>query len=346
MVCPRMYQWRYEKMLRPDRDEKPLRFGDAFHRGRDAMSGGMDGVRVLVDSLYDEKKLDAENWTDPEAGKRELDYECITVLCLLEGYERAWSDSQLTWLASELPFELPVTNPETGAASRTFRQAGKVDGIVELPDGRNALLETKTTSDAIGPGSDYRNVLAINQQVSKYTLAAQALGHDVQTTIYDVVRKPTIRPTMVPALDADGLKVVLDETGARATNKNGSPRQTAGEGLTLQARPMTPDEWREKLAADIASRPEYYFDRFEVPRLQQDLDEYSHELWWIADAIRNCRRTGHWFRNTSSCRKFNRLCPYYVLCAGLVDTAGVPAGFRQAGCAHEELNAPEEGEQA
>ena len=125
-----------------------------------------------------------------------------------------------------------------------------------------------------------------------YTSAAREDGIDLQTAVYDCIRKPTIRPCDVPLTDSNGEKIVLDESGNRVYKSNGQPRLSGdkNKGYTLQVRSMTPDEWREKLATDIAYRPEYYYQRFEVPRLESDIEQFRIELWMIAKDILDCRR--------------------------------------------------------
>ena len=141
-------------------------------------------------------------------------------------------------------------------------------------------------------------------------------------------------------LDSSGDKIVLDQDGQRILTKQGKPRQTAStaDGFELQTREMTPCEWREKLLADINGRPDYYYQRFEVPRLESDLEEFQEELWMVAKDIIECRRSNRWYRNTNNCRMYNSLCPYYGMCSGETDISnGCPDGFRQAESAHEEL---------
>ena len=123
-------------------------------------------------------------------------------------------------------------------------------------------------------------------------------------------------------------------------NSNGKPRQTADteKGYVLQTRSMTADEWREKLSADIAERPEYYFQRFEVPRLDSDIEEFKEELYMCAKDILECRRTKRWYRNTANCMAYSSVCPYYPLCAKERDMSnGCPEGYRVAESLHEEL---------
>ena len=354
MACPRLYYWTYEKGWRPGKTRKPLRFGSVGHAGIDTLAhhknapieAAINVATVAIQSIYDEHIATAADWPDAQQAQHDLALECVTVQCLVHGYAYAWSSASLEIIESEKTFSLPIINPETGSASRTFTQAGKRDRIAKLDDGRLALMETKFVSDDLADDSDYWRMLSINQQLSKYILAARADGIDVQTTIQDVIRKPTIKPCDQPELDEHGLVVVRDATGQRVKKKDGHWRLTADEdkGFTIRKYPMTADQWRAKLSADISADPAKYFARREIPRLDSDLDEYRHELWYIADAIRLCRNSGRWFRNSGSCKRFNSLCPYYPLCAGIISTTnGIPEGFRLAESCHEELSSIGEG---
>jgi len=327
-TCPAKYFWAYELGLRPDTERAPLRIGSMVHEGLDLLAKGLtvDEIIQVIRDMY-------ESVDDPPT------YECETVCCLITGYAAAWSGSQIKILESETVFELPIINPN-GNPMTAFRQTGKRDRIGKLPDGRIALMETKTCGEDIGADSDYRKVLAINQQISMYVNAALREGIEIETCLYDCIRKPTIRPCPVPILDEHGDKIVLDSNGERVMTKQGKPRQTAStkDGYILQVRDMTGDEWAEKLLSDIEERPEYYYQRFEVPRMQTDLDEFQVELWMVAKTILEHRRLDRWYRNTNACRNYNSVCPYYPLCAGERDLSnGVPDGFRQAETVHEEL---------
>ena len=338
--CRQKCYWSYEMGWRPDVEKTPLRIGSMVHEGLDLHAKDVPTEQILevIRNAYAEKI--ADDMTYNPYTKYKLQIECETVLCLLAGYFKAWADSQIEIIESETNFNLPIINPD-GNAMTSMRQAGKRDRIGRLPDGRIALMETKTAGEDIGPDSDFRNILAINQQISMYINAAQAEGKQIETALYDCIRKPSIRPSAVPLTDDEGV-IVLDAENKRVYKTTGDkgPRKTGDKtkGYTLQSRDMTPDEWCDKLKTDIEMRPEFYYQRFEVPRLQDDLDAFNTELWMIAKDISDCRRMGRWYRNTSNCRMYNSMCPYYVLCAGERDTSnGCPEGFRQAETAHEEL---------
>lgn len=276
----------------------------------------------------------AENTTDLA-----WQYERAIVAALLSGYFWRWDTSPLEVVATEQAFELPLVNPATGAASRLFRLAGKIDGVVRLEDGRLAVMEHKTCSEDLSLDSDYWRRLQIDQQISIYIHAARELGHDVATVIYDVIRKPTVKPTDIPVTDDDGVKIVLDQHGERVFKKDGKPRLTADtkQGFTILTRPMTPQEWTQKLIDDIAARPDYYYARVEIPRLDQEIQECMAELWELQQALRAAQRGGGWYRTVY--RDTCPLCSYFGLCASKTDVrqGEPPEGFEFVTDPHPEL---------
>jgi hypothetical protein len=221
-----------------------------------------------------------------------------------------------------------------------FNLAGKIDGIVKMEDGRLAVKETKLFGDDIGPDAELWRRMRIDHQVSLYMTAARRLGYPVDTVLYDVARKPTIKPSMIAVLDELGAKVVLDRYGVRVRTAKGDYRQTgdADKGYTLQQRQMTPDEWGDKLSSDIAERPDFYFQRIEVPRLDQDLTEYQAEIWEIQQAIRAAQKSGHWFRTVS--KQTCDWCSYFDICASgkaITADSAPPEGFVFLSDLHPEL---------
>jgi hypothetical protein len=207
--------------------------------------------------------------------------------------------------------------------------------------GRLAVKETKTTGDTIDRSSDYWLKLRIDQQISLYMLAAKHLGYDVETVLYDVIRKPGMAPRLVPLTDAEGAKIVLDREGNRVRTKDGKKWRESGsegDGYTLQVRKETPDEFFERLRADIASRPTFYYAREEIPRLSADLEDCREELWQQQQDIREAQKSGRWYRNSAQCSAMGR-CQYLDIChAGFTDGT-LPGRFVQVADIHPELKA-------
>jgi hypothetical protein len=112
-ACPRRYQHRYVHRARPVARPETLRMGSSVHRGVEALRNGAS----LADACA---KLDQE---DPYDYQRER--------AMLVGYAARWGDATRGIVAVEKQFEIDLINPTTGAASRTFRLAGKFDAIFD-----------------------------------------------------------------------------------------------------------------------------------------------------------------------------------------------------------------------
>jgi hypothetical protein len=351
--CPRSHYYRYELGLIRDREQQPLRMGSAFHLGQQVM--GTWRLTALADD--DREPVEQKAILQATAGydqrpayadPADWEIERVTVANLLAGHFWRYSADDLEIVAVEFTFEIPLVNPATGAPSRTFVLAGKIDAIVRLPDARLAVLEFKTAGEDIGPDSKYWLRLRCDPQISQYYLAAQAVGYAVTTVLYDVSRKPSIGPRTLPILDAKGFPIVLDQAGKRVFTKQGKPRQTASaaDGYELQSRPETPDEFGERFLTDIAARPDFYYARREVPRLTDELEAFSLELWQQAQYVAETRRraaklarpASAWFRSVG--RFTCDGCQFADLCLQSIDVGpqDVPQGYVKVDDPHTELS--------
>lgn len=332
-TCRRRYWFAYVIRLRRALDAKALRMGIAWHLAREAlMTTNLEAAVGAIRTEY--------GFCPEEYDQYDWDIERETLIRLVCGYHWRWQTDTLRHVATEQPFVLPLRNPETGGRSTVFDLAGKIDGIEHVLEGdRLAVAEAKFLGEDIGPDATLWKRLRVDAQISTYMIAARELGHDVSTVMYDVVRKPTIRPESIPYTDDNGFKIVTDSDNMRVFNANGKPRQTGDKkkGWTLQTRQMLPDEWGEKLNADIAVRPDYYYARVEIPRLDDELDECRREWWEIQQAIREAQRTNRWYRtcNRNTCP----FCPYFDLCTSKWNPAvdPVPEGFQIIDNPHPEL---------
>ncbi|MCE5280303.1 MAG: PD-(D/E)XK nuclease family protein [Planctomycetaceae bacterium] len=222
-----------------------------------------------------------------------------TLRQLLEAHFWRYSKDNLELMASETTFSIPLVDPATQLVSELFSLAGKIDAIVRMDDGRLALLEYKTAGEDIGPNSDYWQRLHADSQLSLYILAARAAGYDVSTCLYDVTRKPTIR--------------------CKKTE--------------------TPEQYSTRLYEDINERPEYYFQRREIPTLEDELREFQVELWQQICALQDSMAHGRWYRNIN--RMTCAYCEYSELCFNNihVDPGQTPLGFEIIADPHPELSA-------
>lgn len=304
--CRRKDYIAYEHRIRPNVERSALRFGTAMHKAIEIL--GIQGIR------------DAVAFVDGTIGQWDSMYTLPTLRALLIGYHEHYTEHPLTIevIASEVVFTLPIRNPETGSASRTFQQGGKIDTIARLSDGRVVIHEIKTTSENPSDERYWRRIM-IDPQVTMYYLAAREIGHDVQTIVYDVIRKPAMKPEMATPPEK------------RKYKKDG--------GLYANQREAdeTPREWYDRLLADIRSRFDFYYGRREIPRIESDLEQFAYELWDVALDIRAAQLGNRWYRNAGRFTCDN--CDYNEICLGLVpwDWQSVPDGFIRLNTQHPEL---------
>ena len=308
-ACLRRHQYAFELGIRPARVSEALGIGTAVHAGLEAFAKAAGtfeerqaAALSAVTALYDpvpEAIQDLNAWAIQRVRSERL----------VHAYLCRYQNDQLEVVAAELIFQLPLVNPETGAASRTFALGGKLDKIVKLSDGRLAVLETKTTGDPINEGSDWWAKWRLDSQVSLYWYAARQLGYDVSCVLIDAVGKPLIRQSLATPVEN------------RKFKKDG----------TLYANQREADEpvpeFADRYSECLATEPERYFARREVPRLEADIFEAQAEWWQMGQMLHDCQRQGRWFRNTGSCLH-PYPCQYRELCWSNCNVeTSLPASF-------------------
>jgi hypothetical protein len=100
---------------------------------------------------------------------------------------------------------------------------------------------------------------------------------------------------------------------------------------------MTCAEWIDKLMADIYERPDFYYCRHEIPRLDQDIEEFTAELWDIQKTLRDAQTGNRWYRTVG--RDNCSFCPYFGLDTSKFDPSrdSLPEGFQYVENRHPEL---------
>ena len=300
--CPREYQFRYVMMRKPRRKSDALRFGSLFHVGLNAwwLTSDVPPSARLYVAVEAVRRASEKDDTDP--------FDLVKAECLLVGYTARWGDERYTTIAVEKQFRLPIEN--VGPTNVMADLGGAIDAIAQDEAAHcetlaTHLVEHKTTSSDISAGSDYwRHVVALDPQVSTYMSAAKALGYDPRDTIYDVVRKPTLLPLKATPEDA--------RRYTKPTKAEPIPRLYSNQ----REYDETPEEYRERLMADIASRPDWYFQRKTIVRLERDHAEHARDVMHTAEMIRFAEERDAWPRSPNACERYGRLCEYHPVCSG------------------------------
>ena len=290
LTCRRKHHIEYVLGMR--REMSPaLRMGDIWHDARHVLNMTGDSLKA-DDRILTRYRSHLQSLDEERRERFWLEQEILRRL--LQGWVHRGQDESRDIVVSELAFEQPLRNPKTGRASRIWRLAGKMDAILRLSRKGLALEELKTTSDPIGPDSKYWKALRLDAQVSRYMLAALGLGYPIKTVMYDVAHKPGTRPKMV--------------------NKK---RETVLE-------------YSQRLAVDIAERPEFYFARVEVPRLRGDIEAMRTELWQIGQDMRDAERKECHYRNSEACIGKKYTCEHLDACSNHTDLVHeTPDGYHR-----------------
>ncbi len=306
-ACARRHDYAYRQRRRPIEKGDALKFGTLWHVGQEGWWGCADHPEDKLAAGIEAMRADAN--ADP--------FHLVMAEELLVAYTARWGFSSLRTVAVELPFEVPLLNPETGAASRTFTRGGKIDVLAEDEHGVH-VVEHKTTAADIEEGSLYwRKIRALDTQVSTYVSAARALGHDVVDCIYDVVRKPSLRPLKATPVEA------------RKYTKQGF--------LYANQRELdeTPEEYRVRLREDITERVDRYFARARIVRLEEEERDHAFDVWQVTKLMRESELAGYAPKNPVSCGQWGG-CSYLPVCMGEASIDDDTL-YRTARTAHEEL---------
>lgn len=272
-TCQRRYELKYVHLLVPKSKGGSLRFGSLVH-------DGLDAVR---------KASDIESWRDAALGGADEStiVDVFKASAMVACYSAYWGNTIIPdWVrvVSTAASEQVFAFRPKGAR---YKMSGKVDGVVLCADGVKCLLETKTTTDDISPGSDYWQRLNVDQQIDLYCYAT-----GVNDILYDVVRTPQIRPKKIEKKEAGdtyfGQPIVA----------------VAGEV-------ESPTHYAARLMATVNEEPFNYFKRMRIRRSDEQIALTIAENKATAKAIRSAKL---FTRNSSACTQFMRTCEYIDIC--------------------------------
>ena len=251
LTCPKRWWFRYDQLLVPGLTPKPLAFGR------------------LVHDMLEDYYLWCSGWTrnqlpirDHQDNIDEFDEE--TAKSIVFAYKERDPVKALGHkiVSVEDEFRVPLRSP-TGRKYHYVELAGKIDLTTQDEYGNIWVWDHKTSASNLD-----HSWLAISNQMGYYVWANWQLGIAPVGIIYNLIRKPSIKPR-------------INET---------------------------PTEWGVRLAVDIESRPEFYFQRENIPKSPNDLLSLENELWDVAHAVGRGPKT----RNPNGCSIYG--CAYRELC--------------------------------
>lgn len=235
---------------------------------------------------------------------------------LMHGYDRLYGNHEYTVISVEETLTAPLINIESSRQSRTFKLAGKLDVRLEDRNGYALLMDHKTTSaDIENADSMYWRQLIVESQPSHYMLLEWMHGRRIDYCIWDVVRKPAIRPAQIDKKEREILGATGKYYGYTMTTCDWAEynEQTQTTGKHRE----TPVMYEARLREDCTvTRPEWYFRQRRVNRLDQELQEYAVELWQHAEEIRLAMAGDRHPRSSGSCITYSTACRFLGICSG------------------------------
>ncbi len=312
--CRKACEYRYEIGLVPREKDPNLSFGSLIHECLQTWHGNRDLPAVLdfIDRACASR-------CDDDDGRRDWHL----ARAIMTGYATRYPQEEFEIVALEKTFEGAIINPATGAASRSFVLAGKVDGIVRIR-GDHYILEHKTAATI---DADYLERLWTDFQIAIYSYyVEQALGIPITGVVYNVLGKARLQ---------QGKGETEEEYQARRAEL--LEKSKTGKTTAKRKLPESDEEFQERLAAKYLE-PEMFHR--EMLYLSRDrFDVLRAELWELTQAFLDARRRKVFYQNTAFCFSYNRPCAYFPICRSN-GNPNVIENFYTIEAPHEELRAP------
>jgi len=287
--CRKAVDWRYLQQLVPLQRDRNLHFGSLIHECLQSWHAQRDLPEVL--DLIDRRCI---NRTQDEDQRR--DWHLATAM--MKGYAARYPAEEFEVIALEKAFEGPIVNPSTGAASRSFKLAGKVDGILRI-GGEYFILEHKTASQV---DADYLEKLWTDFQITIYAhYIEQTMGVPITGIIYNVLVKAKLQQSKGETEEE------FQARRAELLAKSKTGKTTAKRKL-----PESDEEFQQRLAEKYADPEMFHREMLYLSRDRFDI--LRSELWELTQAFLDARRRGVFYQNTAFCFNYQRPCPYFALC--------------------------------
>jgi len=361
-ACPQRFRLAYREGLRKVEDTEAQRVGTNWHAlhevYRNALTQEPDtdwALEVAVQHLNNAYEVVPPS-IEPEDWARERQILLMSFLAYLWYYQ----DDEIEYLHQEYSFELPVYTARTGLPLpvREVVRRGKIDHFVRW-DGMVGPIERKSTTRNIEPGSDYWNRSKKDTQVSMYAAALRdsdspefrakygiAEDERLGNTLYDVWRRPGIKPKMLSQKDTATLlemdepsyydqefRIRVDEDDPKFILVDDARAEVEIGKSGKPALRETIEMFGARLLHDMMETPEKFFQRKEIARTDKDLKRFRQELYNIYQSQRLMDKTGCWYENEQQCRA-TFPCPFIPICYGpgadaVCDGETTPDGFKR-----------------
>ena len=186
LACQRLFYWHYEERLSPRVPRAPLSMGRAFAEALQH-SDPERGYSALMEA---HARLSEANAGNPWVSIPDHD-DALVQAHTVRGAARAYLDRYgshyQTHQTREREFRVPLRNPNTGRASRTFELVGRLDAVAE---DSSLIVEDKFVG-RIPRGDQAWQLLQIDRQV---TIGAYLVWRTTGTIPQEIRYRWTLKP--------------------------------------------------------------------------------------------------------------------------------------------------------
>ena len=377
-ACPWKYRNSYYYGIRKTEKHEALRIGSMYHAGQEIamLKPGAVCTRCANKSRADKNCFICQGTTfldDPmQAIARMLNYKYDTayghinsdskkreramIMYCLFAYINVWEDQQFDLIAPELPFRIPLIDPDTRVPVPNVFIDGVIDKLIDS-GGCKQVMEHKSTASQVEADSDYWGSLRLDTQTTLYLYAAQRLQANgelipfgikpedsaVSDVLYDVWRKPQSKPKKLSK--EDSMNFLME--GEYFNRKFDLELDWSGEdvmGCKVDGEPAIIEHLKDKNKSPViretedmfgcrifdavTEEPSKWFARKPLAKSPEEMVTFERELYSIAMNIIHMRDNNSWFHNEKHCEARAK-CDYCHLCYSgkQVDTDNVPDGF-------------------
>jgi hypothetical protein len=187
---------------------------------------------------------------------------------------------------------------------------GEVDALAFESDGTRVIIEHKTTTSDVTPGSAWwREKVVCDTQPTVYSAAFPGAK-----VLYDVLHVPDTGPMKATP---------VDKRKYTKPTKTEPSRLYAGQ----RERDETDEEYITRVLGDMAQRPEHYFQRGYVVRRDTEIEAYADDLQQAVASMANAMRDLPTFsapRTPKACHSHGRPCQFLDACWNGKDIASYP----------------------
>ncbi len=290
--CRKACELRYERNLKPLEEAHPLRFGSLIHECLKIWHRTQSAARVF-------RHIGAACAGDTGEIDSSLKSDWHLARAMMQGYMRVYGpveDFEVAVL--EKVFKGKIFNPETGASSRSFDLAGKVDGIVRI-DGEYWVLEHKTASVI---DSGYLERLWMDTQIILYShYIEKTMGIKISGVLYNILAKARLKQSAGET--EEEFQVRRAELIARSKT---------GKSTAKRKMPETDEDFAKRLNEKYAQPGMFHRERLYISHDQ--FADLLHEIWELSQSYLGAKRRGIFYRNTSQCFNYGRPCAYFQIC--------------------------------